>query len=132
MYVTTFPCHLCARLVVAAGIKRVVYIEPYAKSLALQLYPDSISADYGEKVATQVPFEPFVGIAPRKYIDLFTMRDRKDSKGKAITFDRTKAIPRLTGSPRSYLAAEKIAFGAPEKIIEEKQLMNDQQELPNV
>jgi cytidine deaminase len=25
---TTFPCHMCARLIIAAGIKRVVYIEP--------------------------------------------------------------------------------------------------------
>jgi len=56
MYVTTFPCHLCARMIVAAGIKRLVYIEPYAKSLALQLYPDSIAADYSEKTTGQVPF----------------------------------------------------------------------------
>ena len=39
MYVTTFPCHLCAPHIVAAGIKRVVYPEPYAKSRAVQLYP---------------------------------------------------------------------------------------------
>jgi hypothetical protein len=30
------------------------------------------------------------------------------------------------------LVAERIAFGKLEKIIEEKQLMNEQQELPNV
>ena len=132
MYVTTFPCHLCARLIVAAGLKRVVYIEPYAKSLALQLYPDSITPDYTEKTASEVPFEPFVGIAPRKYIDLFTMRDRKQSNGKAIPFDKTNAIPRLVGSPRSYLASEKIAFAELEKVIQQKQLMNEQQELPNV
>jgi cytidine deaminase len=133
MYVTTFPCHLCARLIVAAGIKRVVYIEPYAKSLALQLYPDSITADYTDRTSAQITFEPFVGIAPRKYAELFTMRDdRKDDNGRAIPFDRANAIPRLVGSPRAYLVAERIAFGKLEKIIEEKQLMNEQQELPNV
>jgi hypothetical protein len=119
-------------LIVCAGIKRVVYIEPYSKSLALQLYPDSITADYGEKTSKQVPFEPFVGIAPRKYIELFTMGSRKYANGKIIPFERANAIPRLVGSPRAYLAAEKIAFGELEKIIERKQLMHEQQELPHV
>jgi cytidine deaminase len=32
MYTTTFPCHDCARHIVAAGIKRVAYVEPYPKS----------------------------------------------------------------------------------------------------
>jgi len=72
MYVTTFPCHLCARHIVAAGIVRVKYVEPYTKSLAAQLYPDSIAVDYAEKRETQVSFDPFVGIAPRKYLALFT------------------------------------------------------------
>jgi cytidine deaminase len=132
MYVTAFPCHLCARLIVAAGLRRVVYIEPYAKSLALQLYPDSITADYTDRTSSQISFEPFVGIAPRKYVELFTMRDRKQDDGKAIPFDRAKAIPRLVGSPRSYLAAETIAFAELEKVIQRKQLMNEQQELRNV
>lgn len=28
LYSTTFPCHLCARHIIAAGISRVVYVEP--------------------------------------------------------------------------------------------------------
>ena len=28
LYCTTFPCHLCAKLIVAAGITKVVYLEP--------------------------------------------------------------------------------------------------------
>lgn len=36
LYCTTFPCHNCAKHVVAAGITRVVYIEPYPKSKALR------------------------------------------------------------------------------------------------
>ncbi len=35
MYVTTFPCHSCARHIIASGIKRVVYVEPYPKSRAV-------------------------------------------------------------------------------------------------
>jgi deoxycytidylate deaminase len=49
LYCTTFPCHLCARHIVAAGIRRVVYIEPYPKSLAAQLYPDSIAVESAVK-----------------------------------------------------------------------------------
>ncbi|WP_237334059.1 dCMP deaminase family protein, partial [Vibrio anguillarum] len=29
LYCTTFPCHNCAKHIVASGIKRVVYVEPY-------------------------------------------------------------------------------------------------------
>ena len=32
LYTTTFPCHDCAKHIIAAGITRVVYIEPYAKA----------------------------------------------------------------------------------------------------
>lgn len=42
VFVTTYPCHYCARHIVAAGIDEVQYIEPYPKSQALSLHPDSI------------------------------------------------------------------------------------------
>ncbi|HLK54317.1 MAG TPA: anti-phage dCTP deaminase [Candidatus Angelobacter sp.] len=121
MYVTTFPCHLCAPVVVASGINRVVYIEPYAKSLAVQLYPDSIAVDGSDCSEGQIPFEPFVGIAPRRYVELFTALERKRD-GKAIPFERKKAFPRLEGSPRSYIAQEKIALAELQKAIEENGL----------
>jgi cytidine deaminase len=41
---TTFPCHVCARHLVDAGIPRVVYNEPYPKSMARFLHVDSIAA----------------------------------------------------------------------------------------
>lgn len=31
---TTFPCHNCARHLIAAGVRRLVYLFPYAKSRA--------------------------------------------------------------------------------------------------
>jgi deoxycytidylate deaminase len=40
MFITTYPCHNCARHIVAAGIKEVYYIEPYRKSLATKLHSD--------------------------------------------------------------------------------------------
>jgi deoxycytidylate deaminase len=33
LYVTTFPCHGCARHIISSGISEVIYIEPYPKSL---------------------------------------------------------------------------------------------------
>ncbi|WP_353068158.1 anti-phage dCTP deaminase [Tunturibacter empetritectus] len=42
LYTTTFPCHNCARHIVGAGIKKVVYIEPYPKSKAKELHDDAI------------------------------------------------------------------------------------------
>jgi deoxycytidylate deaminase len=42
VYCTTFPCHNCAKHIVAAGIARVVFVEPYSKSKALDFHDDSI------------------------------------------------------------------------------------------
>lgn len=42
LFVTTFPCHYCARHIVSAGVTEVQYIEPYPKSLAVELHGDSI------------------------------------------------------------------------------------------
>ncbi|HYH06462.1 MAG TPA: anti-phage dCTP deaminase [Thermoanaerobaculia bacterium] len=82
LYTTTFPCHECARLIVTAGIARVVYIEPYPKSRAIELHRDAILA-YDDVEAPHcddtacsdthtVLFEPFVGIGPHRYHDLFS------------------------------------------------------------
>jgi deoxycytidylate deaminase len=42
LFVTTFPCHFCARHIVSAGVYEVQYIEPYPKSRALTLHGDAI------------------------------------------------------------------------------------------
>jgi hypothetical protein len=64
-------------------VKRVVYIEPYEKSQALDLHDDAIVVDdHGEtssrpdreeecvRAVKKVVFEPFTGIGPRKFFDL--------------------------------------------------------------
>jgi len=71
LYCSTFPCHNCAKHIIAAGIERVVYIEPYPKSRTLELYSDSITL-FGED--KKVKFNEFVGIGPRRFYDLFSMR----------------------------------------------------------
>lgn len=68
LFVTTFPCHNCARHIVAAGIKEVQFIEPYLKSKALELHCDSITQDPKEqKTSGKVLFKPYEGAAPRLY-----------------------------------------------------------------
>jgi len=107
LYVTTFPCHECARLIVAAGVVRVVFIEPYPKSLAADLYPEAVSVKGDGRVGKHVLFEPFVGIAPRRYMDLFENRGkRKSQDGKLVDWDPSKAIPRIPSDYPLYIPAE--------------------------
>jgi cytidine deaminase len=76
LYCTTFPCHLCAKHIVASGISRVVYIEPYPKSYAEKLHADSIEVEGADGVQ-KVSFEPFLGVSPYRYRDLFEKGKRK-------------------------------------------------------
>jgi len=90
LYCTTYPCHNCARHIVASGIKRVIYIEPYEKSLAIKLHDDSIS-DSNEQF--KVSFEPYEGVSPRRYMAFFGMVNRrKDDEGRALDVDIEKAV----------------------------------------
>lgn len=88
LYCTTFPCHECSRHLIAAGIHRVVYVEPYSKSRVLELHGDAVivdrfagppAADEPEKEddLPRVRFEPFVGLAPRSHLLLYSATTRK-------------------------------------------------------
>jgi len=91
MVVTTYPCHNCARHIVAAGVRSVIYIEPYEKSLAVKLHPDSISED--DREGGKVLFKQFQGFAPRHILDLFSMKTERKHAGKLIEVDRKAALP---------------------------------------
>jgi cytidine deaminase len=71
-YTTTFPCHECTRHLIASGVSRVYYIEPYPKSLAEKLHDDAIIIDPETVPDDRVAFLPFVGVAPRRYMEFFT------------------------------------------------------------
>lgn len=80
MYVTTYPCHYCARHIVASGIDEVQFIEPYPKSKATELHSDSITTESSDwsppsQGGTHVLFRPFVGVAPQLYRRVF-LKDR--------------------------------------------------------
>ncbi|HEV2722090.1 MAG TPA: anti-phage dCTP deaminase, partial [Thermoanaerobaculia bacterium] len=79
LFCTTFPCHNCAKHIVAAGIREVIYIEPYPKSKVAALFSDSIALD---RLPTehQVAFSSFVGFAPTRFADLFQMGRRVDDE----------------------------------------------------
>jgi hypothetical protein len=81
LYCTTFPCHMCAKHIVASGISRVVFLEPYPKSLASDLHSDSIEVERGDRGHYQhfpaVKFEHFYGVSPRRYREIFERSRRK-------------------------------------------------------
>ena len=85
IYTTTFPCHNCTKHLIAAGISRVVYMEPYPKSRAKQLHPNEIEVE--KETDTKVAFVPFLGIAPLRYRDIFLKEGkRKGDVGEARTW----------------------------------------------
>jgi deoxycytidylate deaminase len=115
MYTTTFPCHNCAKHIVAAGVSKVLYIEPYPKSKAAEFHSDSISLGFTQGNNT-VQFEPFVGIGPRRFFDLFSVRlgsgypvRRKDEEGHAVEWKPEGSRLRIQMLPASYLELELLA-----------------------
>ena len=123
IYSTTFPCHNCAKHIIAAGIARVVFIEPYQKSKAAEFHTDSIEVGFsstgtGKSVSTtMVGFEPFEGVGPRRFFDLFSVRlgsgtplQRKDSTGQTLPWKYERGCSlRLQMIPVSYLDLELVA-----------------------
>lgn len=125
LYCTTFPCHNCAKHIVASGIKRVVYVEPYPKSRALELHDDSIvligeseeKNNAQNEMENKVIFEPFIGVGSRRFLDLFSMSlglgtklIRKDKFRGGVTVewnrDNDRARIRTPLSRKSYLEIE--------------------------
>jgi deoxycytidylate deaminase len=93
LFCTTYPCHNCARHIIVAGIKEIYYIEPYKKSLGLTLHNDAITED--EKSKTKTKILMFDGVAPRRYLEFFTLTgSRKDKTGKILIIDKETKKPK--------------------------------------
>lgn len=108
LYTTTYPCHSCARHIIAAGISKIKYIEPYEKSLALSLHDDAIS--HSEK-NDKVQIQPFHGVSPRKYQVFFSnTTPEKDSSGKIIVSDRSDKLQVDPDFVDSYIERENAIF----------------------
>lgn len=102
LFVTTYPCHSCARHLVAAGVREVYFLEPYRKSLATKLHSDAITEREGE--GDKVRVMPFDGVAPSRFLKFFSAHDggRKDAAGRMrvreaypVTAITLEAIPTL-------------------------------------
>jgi cytidine deaminase len=127
IYCTTFPCHNCAKHIIAAGIDRVVFVEPYLKSKAFQFHNDAIVISYPQNENLneigsrayrddRVKFEPFFGVGPRRFFDLFSTSlgvgfpiVRKSEQGKSVSYNPIYQVPRLAMQASSYLQREDVA-----------------------
>ncbi|PKV13288.1 anti-phage dCTP deaminase [Xanthomonas prunicola] len=118
LYTTTYPCHNCARHIVAAGVRAVYFIEPYEKSLATELHSDAISHDVDQEVPLsewldpdrtkhrKVAFLHFEGVSPRRYMDLFFAETRKDAHGKGRKWVGRSASKKIPEYLEAYPALE--------------------------
>jgi len=141
LYCTTFPCHNCAKHIIDAGICRVVYVQPYPKSKAEELHGDAIFFKNGAVKPSSfstdaVQFEPFDGVGPRRFLDLFSMNlgqgydvERKgDGKIKqwtrpAADSELTQPMtgPRVPMRPNSYLEREELIVHAIKHAIKKEE-----------
>lgn len=117
IFVTTYPCHSCARHIVAAGITEVHYIEPYRKSMATKLHPDAMSESIADE--GKVKLIQFDGVSPRRFIDVFEAGDRKaggvlnlatKEGARPSTRVSLKAIPRLEEAVVAELETKDVAY----------------------
>lgn len=118
LFSTTFPCHNCAKHIIASGIKKVVYIEPYPKSRALDGHRDAIrTSDEKDPIdAYKILFAPFIGVGPKRFVDLFSMsissgeKIRRKLRGTSIkaSWKRESSKPRLKIFNTSYIRNEEI------------------------
>jgi len=104
LYCTTFPCHMCAKHIIAAGLKRVVFLEPYPKSLTADLHPDSAQIEGASREGYQsypaVVFTHFFGITAQRYYEFFHRGKRKDKDSEFQDY--------IGGRPRPIFAPYQI------------------------
>ena len=108
LYSTTFPCHMCAKHIVAAGVAKVVFLEPYPKSLTANMHGDSVRIEGADRGGHQkypaVEFAHFHGISHRRYRELFERGRRKDDDGNFLEWsdpfvDKTVEPPKIFPRP---------------------------------
>jgi deoxycytidylate deaminase len=106
LFCTTYPCHNCARHIIASGIKEVYYIEPYRKSLATKLHEDAITED--ESKTDLVRILMYDGVSPKRYLEFFRMiPDSRKRHGKKINLKKKIVSPKNTLSLQAIPILEK-------------------------
>lgn len=124
LFVTTFPCHNCAKHIVGAGIKRVFYLEPYPKSQASELYPDSIAVDPKNADNKVVLFQQFCGVTKRRF-HYFSKNKLKDSAGKVMPWSESSATCVVDLRPIDFKRTEANEIGELKRAKNKKQLLGE-------
>lgn len=94
LFTNTYPCHNCARHIVAAGVSEVLYIEPYRKSLAIELHSDSITENPKDSnINEKVLFRQYDGVSPKNYLKLFKSVNERKRDGKVTKKNPKTLIP---------------------------------------
>ncbi|PHR61639.1 MAG: dCMP deaminase [Robiginitomaculum sp.] len=122
LYCTTFPCHMCAKHIIAAGISKVIFLEPYPKSLVGRQHIDSIDVEGKNrgkyKEYTSVKFVHFYGVTPKRFDELFYRGKRKNNIGQYEKYTSLPATPMLTIRNLAYLDVEhQVVEGATNNIF---------------
>tara|TARA_Y100000588_G_scaffold351681_1_gene403681 strand:- start:782 stop:2194 length:1413 start_codon:yes stop_codon:yes gene_type:complete len=121
LFCTTFPCHLCIKHIIAAGIKEVIYIEPYSKSKSEQLFEGLVKdkAKPKPKDSNILKLRPFKGVCPKRYRYAFNKRkiDRQDNtcknRVKKWNIKFSNPIYLSHSTPYGYNQVEKIYIKTP-------------------
>ncbi|WP_405563857.1 anti-phage dCTP deaminase [Polaribacter sp. Asnod6-C07] len=94
LFCTTYPCHNCVRHIIAAGITKLYYIEPYVKSKGVDLHSDAITddSDLDENNEEKVQILMFEGVSPKKYVSFFKKSRKRKNKitGETLCNSRNK------------------------------------------
>ncbi|HFQ81735.1 MAG TPA: deoxycytidylate deaminase [Desulfobacterales bacterium] len=127
LFSTTFPCHHCARHIVASGIKKVYYIEPYEKSLAIKLHSDAIELNStdGSNESKKVIFSHFEGVAPKQYLNLFSCNNRK-KQGRLQDINLTTHRPTAATYLDTFLDYEAQVTKLVDEALSDKEDKNDE------
>lgn len=125
LYSRTYPCHSCARHIVAAGIHDVIYIEPYTKSRAISLHADSLCESTiltsQEDKVKKVHFRLFTGVAPRRFAALFEERDELKKNGRLHLPEDNDGVHQDPIFTKSHLDFEKSIADQVRAVVESNQ-----------
>jgi deoxycytidylate deaminase len=127
LFSTTFPCHNCAKHIVGAGLMEVQYVEAYPKSMASPLHSDAIfweeEAVSGEEPRGRVVFKHYVGVGPRRYLDLFSLalssgrRVKRKKDGRISPWNPATAEPRVP-SEKASVDVERLVIDELDSAVE--------------
>lgn len=119
IYVNTYPCHNCTKHIIGAGIRKVVFLYPYTKSKARDMYNAMITHGFvlDEKISSNsIIFEPFLGVSPNRFMRTFendketrleTLAGKETGKPKQWQLDVNAITNKLTmRKPHTYISRE--------------------------